>query len=118
MGLRGPKPWKPTEEQIKMIRLYSGLGSTQEQIAVLIGKSVDTMSRNETAKQALDEGRAETIAKVAGTLVQKALKGDTTSAIFYLKTQAGWKETHGVDMNATHKMLPGSINDFLVPEDE
>ena len=30
---------------------------------------------------------------VAGKLVEAALKGDTTSQIFYLKTQAGWKET-------------------------
>jgi hypothetical protein len=93
MGARGPKPWEPTEEEIAKIKLYSGLGSTQEQVGKLIGKSVDSITRNETAKQAFEKGKAETIAKVAGTLVQKALKGDTTSAIFYLKTQAGWKET-------------------------
>jgi hypothetical protein len=44
-------------------------------------------------REELDIGKAETIAKVAGSLVKKALNGDTTSAIFYLKTQAGWKET-------------------------
>ena len=39
------------------------------------------------------------IAKVAGSLVKKALNGDTTSAIFYLKTQAGWKETSDLNLN-------------------
>ncbi len=93
MGLRGPKPWEPTPEEIAKVRLYAGLGSTQEHIAAMIGKSVDTLTRNEAICAALKEGKAETLAKVAGALVRKALSGDTASAIFYLKTQGGWKET-------------------------
>lgn len=93
MGKRGPKPWEPTDEQISKIRLYAGLGSTQEQIASMIGISVDTLSKNMTTRNAWETGQAETIAKVAGALVRKALSGDTASAIFYLKTQAGWRET-------------------------
>ncbi len=93
MGARGPKPWEPSAEEIAKIRLYAGLGSTQEQIATMLGKSVDTLTRNEAARKALSEGKAETLAKVAGALVRKALNGDTASAIFYLKTQGGWKET-------------------------
>lgn len=97
MGARGPKPWEPSDEERRRIRLYAGLGMTQEQIAVLIGKCVDTLAK--ACRNELDMGKAETLAKVAGTLVQKALNGDTTSAIFYLKTQGGWKETtlHGSD---------------------
>lgn len=94
MGLRGPKPWEPTDEEVAKVRLYAGLGSTQEQISALIGKSVDTLTKNERTAEALRTGKAETIAKVAGTLVRKALGGDTTSAIFYLKTQGGWSERH------------------------
>lgn len=93
MGKRGPKPWEATPEQLAKIKLYAGLGSTQEQIAIMIGISVDTLGRNEAAHAAWEEGQAETIAKVAGSLVKKALNGDTASAIFYLKTQAGWRET-------------------------
>lgn len=93
MGKRGPKPWEATPEQLAKIRLYAGLGSTQEQIATMIGISVDTLVRNEAAYAAWEEGKAEIIAKVAGSLVKKALSGDTASAIFYLKTQAGWRET-------------------------
>tara|TARA_Y100001963_G_scaffold63556_1_gene88545 strand:+ start:1572 stop:1994 length:423 start_codon:yes stop_codon:yes gene_type:complete len=93
MGKRGPKPWKPTDEQLKKIRLYAGLGATQEDVSRLVGVSVDTLCRNDVAKAAFEEGKTETKAKVAGALVKKALNGDTASAIFYLKTQAGWKET-------------------------
>ncbi len=94
MGARGPKPWEPTDEEVSKIKLYAGLGSTQEQIGTLIGISVDTLSKNPVSRQAWEQGQAETIAKVAGSLVRKALNGDTASAIFYLKTQAGWKETN------------------------
>lgn len=93
MGARGPKPWQPSPEEIAKVKLYAGLGSTQEQIATMIGKSVDTLTRNPLTAKALAEGKAETLAKVAGALVRKALNGDTASAIFYLKTQGGWKET-------------------------
>ncbi len=90
---RGPLPWQPTQEQVAKIKLYAGLGSTQEQIAAMIGVCVDTMSKNPESRKAWEIGLADTIAKVAGSLVKKALGGDTASAIFYLKTQAGWKET-------------------------
>jgi len=91
MGLRGPKGWEPTEEDRKRIRLLAGLGLTQAHIGAVMGCSVMTLAKH--CREELDIGKAETIAKVAGSLVKKALNGDTTSAIFYLKTQAGWKET-------------------------
>lgn len=97
MGKRGPKPWEPTDEQIAKVRLYAGLGATQEHIGSLIGVSVDTLTRNERTRDALDGGKAETLVKVAGSLVRKALNGDTASAIFYLKTQGGWKETQRLE---------------------
>ena len=93
MGKRGPQAWVPSDEELQKIRLYSGLGSTQDQIAVLIGKSWDTIAKHENAVAAWGEGHAEMVAKVAGSLVKKALAGDTASAIFYLKTQGKWKET-------------------------
>lgn len=89
----GPAPWVPSDDEIEKIKLYAGLGSTQKQIAAMIGKSEDTLVRQPLAKDAFEEGKANTIARVAGSLVKKAMAGDTTSAIFYLKTQGGWKET-------------------------
>ncbi len=89
---KGGRPlWVPTEEERKKVRLYAGLGMTQEQIGSLLGKSVDSLDRH--CRDDLDAGKAEIIAKVAGSLVKKAMNGDTASAIFYLKTQARWKET-------------------------
>ena len=119
MGKRGPKPWEPTDEEVAKIRLYAGLGSTQEHIATLIGKSVDTLTKNDRTREALAAGKAETLAKVAGALVRKALNGDTASAIFYLKTQGGWKETNvsehvGKDGGPIqHEQVSGDADAFL-----
>lgn len=110
MSKRGRKPWKPTPEEIAKVRLYSGLGSTQEHIAAMLGKCVDTLTRNELAAAALKEGKAETVAKVAGSLVRKALAGDTASAIFYLKTQGHWRETSVVEH-------AGGIKINITPDD-
>ena len=42
-------------------------------------------------------GKAKAIAHVARGLLQKARSGDTVSSIFFLKTQAGWRETAKVE---------------------
>ena len=97
------RPWQPSEDDRKRIRLYSCLGLTQEQIAAVFGKSVETIVKY--CRDELDAGKAETIAKVAGTLVNKALKGDTASAIFYLKTQAGWRETSNVNLQTDREVV-------------
>ena len=51
------------------------------------------------------------IRDVANGLLQGALSGDTASAIFYLKTQAGWRETdrleHKVSGAATLTVVTG-----------
>ena len=51
------------------------------------------MERDEDIAGRYKRGKSKAIGKVAQGLVQKALAGDTTSAIFFLKTQARWRET-------------------------
>lgn len=42
-------------------------------------------------------GKARAIGAIAQSLIAKARAGDTASMIFYLKTQAGWRETLHVE---------------------
>lgn len=42
-------------------------------------------------------GKSKAIAHIAQGLIQKARAGDTTSAIFFLKTQGRWSETQKLE---------------------
>jgi len=48
--------------------------------------------RQPEVSEAYKRGKAKAIGNVATNLIQQAQAGNTTAAIFYLKTQAGWKE--------------------------
>ena len=68
-----------------------------EQMSAYFGICSNTFTaiceRDPTILEAYKRGKAKAIENVAQGLVQKALAGDTTSAIFFLKTQARWRET-------------------------
>lgn len=51
------------------------------------------MEREREVSERYKKGKARAIGSIAGSLISKARAGDTTSMIFYLKTQAGWRET-------------------------
>lgn len=50
--------------------------------------------RQPEVSEAYKKGRSNAIASVGSNLIQMAQKGNTTAAIFYLKTQAGWSENN------------------------
>ena len=68
----------------------------QTQLADYFGFHRDTLQeifkRDPESLRQYKKGRQVAIADVAGSLLTKARSGDTASAIFYLKTQAGWRE--------------------------
>lgn len=84
-----------TPEQITQMEALSAV-LTQEQIADYLGISRrtfnDILKRDPEVFAQYKKGKAKAIASVASNLVNKARAGDTTASIFYLKTQAGWKE--------------------------
>lgn len=51
------------------------------------------MKRQPEVEARYKNGRAKVIAVLAKSLVRDALNGDKISRCFYLKTQAGWRET-------------------------
>lgn len=70
---------------------------TVEQIADYFGISHNTFTRVRERQpevlEAYKRGRSKAIANVSSNLIIQAQNGNTTAAMFYLKTQAGWKET-------------------------
>ena len=70
---------------------------TQEQIADRFGICRTTFNQMRKRDPEIDahykRGKAFAIEEVAGSLMAKIRDGDTASIIFFLKTQAGWRET-------------------------
>lgn len=70
---------------------------TQDQIADYLGVTRKTFAaiveRDEDVSTRYKRGKAKAIAAISQSLMGKARKGDTASMIFFLKTQAGWRET-------------------------
>ena len=85
-----------TEDEITQVEALSSVLST-EQIADYFEISRATfyeiMKRQPEVSRRYKRGRAKGIGVVANNLLSKARNGNTTAQIFYLKTQAGWKET-------------------------
>lgn len=91
------KPRVLTPEEIEQVGKLGGL-LTQDQLADYLGMATSTLEaifkRQPEVAGAYKQARAKLIGGVAKSLVQDALNGDKTSQIFFLKTQAGWRETN------------------------
>lgn len=110
------KPIELTEAQRAEVETLAAL-LNQEQIADYLGISRRTFiairERDPDVDARYKRGKAKAIAHVAQGLLQKARSGDTASSIFYLKTQAGWRETERIEhsgpdggpIQADHRVL-------------
>lgn len=90
------RPIELTEDEIATVESMAAK-FTQKQMADYLGIGESTfreiMNRDERVSSAYKKGKSKQIAKVAGWLFDKCEAGDTTAIIFFLKTQAGWRET-------------------------
>lgn len=72
------------------------------------------MEREPQVAERYKKGKARAIGAIAQSLISKARGGDTTSMIFYLKTQAGWRETAVLEhAGGPDGQNPGSARDTL-----
>lgn len=97
---RGPKFKTLTAEQMSQVEALAAYLS-QEQIADYFGITRPTfsamMDREPEIALRYKRGKAKAVGSIAQSLLTKARNGDTTCQIFYLKTQAGWRETANVN---------------------
>ncbi len=85
------KAHEPTPETRKLVESSSGLGLPHESIGVLVG--IDDKTLRKYYRAELDMGKAKANGQIAKTLYSKAVGGDTTSLIWWTKTQMKWAET-------------------------
>ena len=105
-----------TKEEITQLEALAAV-LTKGQIADYFGISETTLraieERQPEVSDAYKKGRVRQCASMGSNLIQLAKAGNVAANIFYLKAQAGWKETESdvqeiptiniiVDGNATH----------------
>ena len=94
------KPFTLTDAQKAEVETLAAV-LTAEQVADYFGIGRRTfysmMERDEEIAARYKRGKAKAIGVIAQGLIYKARGGDTTSMIFYLKTQAGWRETASLE---------------------
>jgi hypothetical protein len=92
--------FRPTEEERKRVQALAGYGVPHENIAALIGEDgIDADTLKKHFRKELAQGKAKANARVGQTLFQKATGGDTTAAIWWSKTQMGWKDTQAHEIS-------------------
>ena len=92
----GPPTRVLSEDEINQVEKLAALLSI-EHLADYLGVGKTTfyaiMERQPEVAERYKEGKAKAIAGVSKALLTAALNGDAVRQMFYLKTQAGWKET-------------------------
>jgi hypothetical protein len=84
------RAFRVTDEMREQVRSLATRGVRQEDIAAIIGCDAKTLRKR--FRDELDRGMAEANANVAGALFDKAMSGDSTAQIFWMKARAHWRE--------------------------
>lgn len=83
--------YEPTPATRQLVQLHATVGTQQSVIADILG--IDDKTLRKHYREELDQAKAKANATIGGALFNKAKGGDTAAMIFWMKTQAGWKET-------------------------
>ena len=93
----GRPEFEITQEVINQAELLASQGLTQQQIALALGMGESTLYEKKAKfpefAEAIKAGKAKGVAMVAEKLMEKAMAMDTTSILFYLKCQGGWRDS-------------------------
>lgn len=96
----GGRPRIPrNEDHAQMAQAMSQYGVPQEDIARVLGMSVETMQR--LYGEEMGRGKAVAKQRIGRRLFEKAVnEGDTTALIFLAKTQLGFREVQRMEMTS------------------
>jgi predicted ArsR family transcriptional regulator len=81
----------PDEKSRLLVKSLSAVGIRYVDIAQKLDITDDTLRKH--YRKELEDGRIDANASIGNTLFNQAKNGNTSAAIFWLKTRAGWKET-------------------------
>lgn len=101
-----------SDEQVAQVEALASVLSL-EQIADYFGISKPTfykiMERQPEVAVRFRKGKSKAIVTIGKNLIEQAKDGNLTAIIFYLKTQAGWRETEQKDVEVQDKQRPTQV---------
>lgn len=100
---RTKPPHEPTQATRQTVQMHTMVGTDQETLARVLG--IDPKTLRKYYRDELDLAKAQANATIGGSLFNKAKSGDTAAMIFWMKTQAGWRERQEID----HSSSDGSM---------
>lgn len=111
--LDAERAFTPTRNQRRQVQTMAGIPLRHEEIALLVinpatDEPIDEKTLRAHFKRELALGPVRRKERVSKALVAKACGNGpqaVTAAIFYLKCQAGWRETVGVDLSVRGGVL-------------
>ena len=116
MPARGrPSKYKP--EFVEQARKYCELGATYEELAKYFSVDVAQIKRwshvHDDFRAALKVGKDAADERVERSLYQRALGGDTTACIFWLKNRRSdlWRDKTEKDVNITRRVEPHEMTE-------
>ena len=89
----------PSDRTRGQVTAFVVAGISRDLIARHLGLDQKTLRKYYSAE--LDGAKALVDAQIAGGLIRKAIDGDLTASIFYLKTRCGWSEKSQVEHTAS-----------------
>ena len=92
----GRPPYIKTDEDAKTVEALAIAGVKQSLIADIVKISEPTLRKN--FRKELDTSKARANAIISQALFKKAKDGNVVARIFWLKTQAGWKEKNALEL--------------------
>jgi hypothetical protein len=115
--------FEPTQEHRDLVEQLAAFGVPVESMRLFIrdksGKAISEKTLRQYFARELDEGALKANLKVAQTLFKKAVSGDTTSMIFWLKTRARWRESpQQIDLTSPDGSMTPRGNVQIVIEGE
>ena len=114
---KGGRPvFEPTQDERQLVEALSGYGLRHCDICHLVrdGISEPTLAKHFATE--LARGRAKAFSHVGKSLFQLAKEGNIQAAIWFSKTQMGWRETQGLDVSSSDgSMSPPTTIIFRAP---
>lgn len=96
-------------EEVELLARYLTIEQLVEHLGIGESTFLDIREREPEVFKAYKKGKSKAIVDIGSSLYSKARDGDTTSQIFYLKTQAGWSEKQYFDVTSNTSITLPSI---------